>query len=236
LIGGNPREIEKLLVELEGAGVFSRDEERAIFSRRMVRDHEKEIKDRDNGKRGGNPKIGKSAPDGLTPKNDDGLTEGDKAQMPEARSQKPEQEESPHSHPAGAQGGVPADPETGLLDLPLVLDRSDEAEAARRWNTLAEKLDLPRIAKLTETRKRSIKARLRDAGGLSGWNIALEKVAASAFCRGENDRAWRADIDWLASERGFTRLMEGKFDRAPSGPGGGGSLAAAFADLGSRVQ
>jgi hypothetical protein len=45
------------LLELEGNGVFSRDHDGTIYSSRMRRDHEKAIKDKENGKGGGNPRL-----------------------------------------------------------------------------------------------------------------------------------------------------------------------------------
>jgi len=57
LAGVSERECSALLLELEGLGVFSRDDGGAIFSRRMRRDAEKAENDRKNGKKGGNPKV-----------------------------------------------------------------------------------------------------------------------------------------------------------------------------------
>jgi hypothetical protein len=66
-----------LLLELEGIGVFARDIDGTIYSRRMRRDHAKAIKDKANGKGGGNPRL----KNGVNPP-DKGE---DKAQKPEAR-------------------------------------------------------------------------------------------------------------------------------------------------------
>lgn len=68
-------EVSSLLKELENAGVFSRDEEGIIYSRRMRRDEKKAFEDKANGSRGGNPRLkgGVNPPDKPT---DNG---GDKA-------------------------------------------------------------------------------------------------------------------------------------------------------------
>lgn len=50
----------KLTRELEEAGVFSRDSDGCIFSRRMVRDEEIRAKRSESGHKGGNPKLKKS--------------------------------------------------------------------------------------------------------------------------------------------------------------------------------
>ncbi len=56
LVGRPEREVEKAFGELVRQQVFS-TASGVIYSRRMVRDHEKEERDRLNGKGGGNPKL-----------------------------------------------------------------------------------------------------------------------------------------------------------------------------------
>jgi hypothetical protein len=59
LVGGKTSEVSKLLTELQIKGVCSIDERGAIYSRRMVRDAERRLKNRRNGALGGNPKLTK---------------------------------------------------------------------------------------------------------------------------------------------------------------------------------
>lgn len=80
LAGVSEKECTALLIELEGNGVFSRDDDGTIYSRRMRRDFEKAIKDKENGRGGGNPKL----KGGVNPQ-DKGE---DKAQKPDATSRK----------------------------------------------------------------------------------------------------------------------------------------------------
>lgn len=55
--GAPIREVATLIAELEAAGVFSRDFDGTIYSRRMCDDEEKLEIDRANGKTGGNPRL-----------------------------------------------------------------------------------------------------------------------------------------------------------------------------------
>ena len=96
---------------------------------------------------------------------------------------------------------------------------SDPEVALIAWNQLAERIDLPKVQRFTSARKRSLVARLRDYGGVPGWMTALSKLEASSFCRGKNDRGWRADFDFLVQESSFAKLMEGKYDDRPNGAG-----------------
>jgi hypothetical protein len=76
LTGIKESECAVLLLELEGFGVFSRDDDGTIYSRRMRRDAAKAVKDKENGKKGGNPTV----KGGVNPKVNGEV----KAQKPEA--------------------------------------------------------------------------------------------------------------------------------------------------------
>lgn len=80
LCGISAREVAGCLIELEAAGVFSRDDAQTIYSRRMQRDELKAERDKHNGKAGGNPKLRA------------GVNHELKAQIPDTRSQNPEEE------------------------------------------------------------------------------------------------------------------------------------------------
>lgn len=80
LLGCSTREFRKLRAELENSGVFSRNPDGVIFSRRMRRDIEKAKKDKENGGRGGNPAVKR----GVNPKDN----REDKAQRPDTRDQR----------------------------------------------------------------------------------------------------------------------------------------------------
>lgn len=59
LVGASLEEVQMMLAELEGAGVFSRKKNAVIYSRRIERDEIKARKNRENGKKGGNPSLTK---------------------------------------------------------------------------------------------------------------------------------------------------------------------------------
>jgi uncharacterized protein YdaU (DUF1376 family) len=81
-------------------------------------------------------------------------------------------------------------------------------EAVSLWNEFATKYDLPRVARLTETRRRQVLARLRECEGIEGWKIALEKVGQSSFMLGGGPRGWTASFDFMTQQSSFTKLME----------------------------
>jgi len=94
MLGGAEKHVAAMLAELEDAGVFSRDNDGTIYSRRMVRDNQKAERDRANGKRGGNPDLTETKPRKVNPGGMGGVNPPDngedKAQILEARYQKKE--------------------------------------------------------------------------------------------------------------------------------------------------
>jgi hypothetical protein len=86
--GGSLDEVSELLSELESNGVFSRDRRGWIYSRRMLRDAKKARNARENGKKGGNPKLRKQTEN---PEPDNPSDKGrDKPHIPYSRNQSPE--------------------------------------------------------------------------------------------------------------------------------------------------
>ena len=81
------------------------------------------------------------------------------------------------------------------------------------YNTTCTKL--PACKKLSETRKRAIKARLNT---YSAEELHKVFVAAqnSSWHTGENDRNWRADFDWLMTDRNAAKMLE-RYERDGGG-------------------
>lgn len=85
---------------------------------------------------------------------------------------------------------------------------ADLDEVLNAWNASV----LTSCRKLTDKRRSVLRSRLADADWKADWRQALDRAAKSSFCRGENDRSWRADIDWFLRPDTVTQLLEGKFD------------------------
>ena len=122
--------------------------------------------------------------------------------------------------------------------------QNDEIDAAfDAYAETASRQGWPQVQKRTKARTASLRARLKDAGGLEGWKAALDRAAASNHCNGQNERGWTANFDFLVRESSFTKLMEGNYDNrdrpyppTPNGRGGDAhnSLMAGFAQAANR--
>lgn len=120
-------DVGELLSELEEAGVFSRDDEGTIYSRRMMRDEAKAKEDKANGKRGGNPALkgGDNPPD--------------KAQKPEAKAISEKEAPSGASKKRAtrlpADWVIPNDWVQEAIDAGLTRERVlSEAERMKNWS------------------------------------------------------------------------------------------------------
>jgi uncharacterized protein YdaU (DUF1376 family) len=96
-------------------------------------------------------------------------------------------------------------------DIPNGITPTDQAFAD--FVEAVEGTPIPKPRSLTADRRRKIEARLREHGP-DVWREACQRLAASPFCQGENDRGWRADLDFLLQPKSFNRLIEGGYDQA----------------------
>lgn len=71
----------------------------------------------------------------------------------------------------------------------------------------------PKVMKLTDKRKKAIKARLKNYT-LDDIKKVFEIAEQSEFLKGNNDRGWKADFDFLMTESKMIGVLEGKYNFA----------------------
>lgn len=74
---------------------------------------------------------------------------------------------------------------------------------------------LSKVIKLNTNRKTLIRARFKNHG-LDGLEILFKKAGASNFLQGINDRAWKANFDWLLKDSNAIKVLEGNYDNRTS--------------------
>jgi hypothetical protein len=94
-------------------------------------------------------------------------------------------------------------------------NRPTPEKLRRLWNELRG-CWLPEWQGMSSQRKKAAEARLRERPEASDWGKIISKIAASPFCRGENERGWRASPDWLLRPDTADRVLECKYDRKDS--------------------
>ncbi|WP_234896817.1 DNA replication protein [Sinorhizobium meliloti] len=142
----------------------------------------------------------KSSENRLNSDDQDVSDAGDEPSSPEGSSPTP-----PSPKP---QSSIPPSPPKGGSS-PTAVDQVVTAfsEMARQSG-----LSVPRA--VTASRRRSLLLRIEEHG-LPAVLDAIERIGRSRFCRGENDRGWRADLDFLCQPKSFVSILEGKYDDRP---------------------
>lgn len=92
------------------------------------------------------------------------------------------------------------------------------AELVEAWNVTAKRHGLVTVRQVTAKRRKAITAVLRQFK-LDELIEAIDAVGRAPLCRGEVGSGWRADFDWFAKADNIVKLIEGKYDPAPSGGG-----------------
>lgn len=69
---------------------------------------------------------------------------------------------------------------------------------------------LPKVVKLSDERKKHVAARFKDFGYEKIIEV-LKATGQSDFLSGRNDKAWKADFDWIFNPTNFLKIIEGKY-------------------------
>ena len=147
-------------------------------------------KQRENGKRGGRP-----------PKNPEKPTAN-----PSLTQSEPKKSLTTNHKP------LTTNQEPNKEDMSSDDDALTVDDVVEAWNSLARDRGLAKIVKLTENRRRQIKARIREYDA-EDWSTAMAAIYNSKFLCGENDRGWKADFDFLLQPKSFVKLIEGAYNK-----------------------
>lgn len=81
----------------------------------------------------------------------------------------------------------------------------------------------PQLRAIEGNREKQIAARWKKYKTLDAFKELFEKAEASDFLKGDNDRGWAADFDWLIRPTNMSKVLEGKYDndRMKGGQGHG---------------
>ena len=89
-------------------------------------------------------------------------------------------------------------------------DRFPYKEITDLYNQICT--DLPACVKLSESRKKAIRARLTSGYTVEDFKTLFQKTKDSSFLAGRNNRNWIASFDWLIKDGNMAKVLEGTFD------------------------
>lgn len=99
----------------------------------------------------------------------------------------------------------------------------------------------PKLRAIEGNRQKLIAGRWKKYRTLDAFRELFEKAEASDFLKGDNDRGWTADFDWLIRPTNMSKVLEGKYDndRLKGGQGHGdnsGHSGGQNSDAGKRDE
>ncbi len=68
----------------------------------------------------------------------------------------------------------------------------------------------PRLTKLSDSRKKAIKARLKKYA-IDDFRKLFEMAECSSFLKGQNARDWSANFDWLIKDSNMAKVLDGNY-------------------------
>lgn len=73
-------------------------------------------------------------------------------------------------------------------------------------------VSFPKIRAISGQREKAVAARWREYKSLDVFAEAFRAVERSSFLKGNNNRNWSADFDWIMRATNFPKILEGKYD------------------------
>ena len=86
--------------------------------------------------------------------------------------------------------------------------RIDYQQIADMYNDTC--VSFPRLTKLSDSRKKAIKARLHQYT-IEDFKKLFEMAEGSSFLKGQNNRDWSANFDWLIKDANMAKVLDGNY-------------------------
>ena len=81
-------------------------------------------------------------------------------------------------------------------------------------------VSFPKITKLSDKRKKAIRARFNQGYTIEDFKRLFEPAEASSFLKGGNSRNWSATFDWLVSDGNMAKVLGGNYSDRGKAKGG----------------
>ena len=93
-------------------------------------------------------------------------------------------------------------------DLEKEVEKTDCQQIADMYNNTC--VSFPHITKLSEGRKKAIKARLK-VYSAEDFQMLFNMAERSSFLKGQNNRDWTATFDWLIKDSNMAKVLDGNY-------------------------
>ena len=97
-------------------------------------------------------------------------------------------------------------------------ERIDYQQVADMYNEIC--ISFPKCTTLSENRKKAIKARF-NTYSLEDFKKLFTLAEQSNFLKGQNERNWSANFDWLIKDSNFAKVLDGNYNNKQGGSNNG---------------
>lgn len=203
---------QQILNVLVATGKLTRNPDGSVFNDKAMEEGERArdlyLKKSGGGKRGAAATNAAGTPDG-TPAKPAAAEENRLDQNPTDEEGKASPSLSSGDDDTGGAAAAGAGEGEGEKPVKVVRKTYAVEPIVDAWNTMAAaNKGIAGIRKLTEERRKKIRARLEDHTEAEMIE-AIGLIPQRPFCMGQNDRKWFADIDFLLRPNTVTRILEG---------------------------
>lgn len=87
-------------------------------------------------------------------------------------------------------------------------DSINYRQIANMYNEIC--ISFPRLTKLSDSRKKAIKARLKQYS-VEDFKRLFTMAEESSFLKGQNNRNWLANFDWLIRDANMAKVLDGNY-------------------------
>lgn len=88
-------------------------------------------------------------------------------------------------------------------------------QIANLYNSIC--VSFPKLTKLSDKRKKSIRARFSQGYTLDDFKRVFELAEGSRFLKGGNSRNWQATFDWMITDANMAKVLDGNYTDRKTG-------------------
>lgn len=101
------------------------------------------------------------------------------------------------------------------MDKDMERDKDKERDSNINYQQIADMyneicISFPRLTKLSDSRKKAVRARLNQYA-IEDFKRLFTMAEESSFLKGQNNRNWSANFDWLIKDSNMAKVLDGNY-------------------------
>lgn len=106
---------------------------------------------------------------------------------------------------------------SNATDIDIEIDKEEDIDQTPPYQTILDLFNetcksLPKVIKLTDARRKAIRARYREYGDIEAFEKLFTKAESSDFLSGRNGKWTNCNFEWLMKPNNMIKVLEGNYD------------------------